>query len=235
MSSGSIDFGSRAPDELGPREKWQGFKCLACGRELPPFEPSFDFLPSSRSAEGAFIDYFNCPFCRELTAFLTYRGPDGGVPKKRTILPIDRGRRALPADVPEAIATEYREAAAILEISPRASAAMCRRCLQSLLGTSGGATAGELAPAIDQVIALGQLPKALADDLDAVRVIGNFAAHPIKSLATGTIVDVEPGEAEWNLELLEHLFDFYFVTLLEQEARRRHLNTKLSAAGKPPI
>jgi hypothetical protein len=29
-----------------------------------------------------------------------------------------------------------------------------------------------------------------------VRTIGNFAAHPIKSTSTGTIVDVEPGEAE---------------------------------------
>ncbi len=39
--------------------------------------------------------------------------------------------------------------------------------------------------------------------IDAVRVIGNFAAHPIKSKSTGEIVDVEPGEAEWNLNTLE--------------------------------
>jgi hypothetical protein len=233
-SRGGADFGS-SPRAPGSPRKLEGIKCLACGRELPPFAPRVDYLPSSRSEEAAFVDSFNCPFCHEFTAFLSYRGPDWAVPIKRTILPIDRGRRALPADVPEAIAGEYREASAILEISPRASAAMSRRCLQSLLAASGGATSGELAKAIDQVIALGQLPKALADDLDAVRVIGNFAAHPMKSLATGTILDVEPGEAEWNLEVLEHLFEFYFVTVPEQEARRRRLNTKLGAAGKPPI
>jgi hypothetical protein len=33
--------------------------------------------------------------------------------------------------------------------------------------------------------------------LDAIRTIGNFAAHPIKSTSSGEIVDVEPGEAEW--------------------------------------
>ena len=47
--------------------------------------------------------------------------------------------------------------------------------------------------------------------LDAVRNIGNFAAHPIKSLGSGEIMDVEPGEAEWSLDVLKELFGFYFV------------------------
>jgi hypothetical protein len=32
-----------------------------------------------------------------------------------------------------------------------------------------------------------------------------------KSTTTGVILDAEPGEAEWNLDILESLFDFYFV------------------------
>src|SRR5438309_10802612 len=108
-----FDFGSPQPRDPGAPRRLEGVKCLACGRELPPFTPTTDLLRSSRFAEAAFIDSFNCPFCYELIAVLTYRGPDGGVPKKRTILPINRGRRALPADVPEAIAAEYREASAI--------------------------------------------------------------------------------------------------------------------------
>ena len=47
--------------------------------------------------------------------------------------------------------------------------------------------------------------------IDGVRVIGNFAAHPIKSQHTGEVIEVEPGEAEWLLETLEGFFDFYFV------------------------
>src|SRR3989442_15908266 len=100
-SRGGADFGS-SPRAPGSSRKLEGIKGLACGRELPPFAPAVDFLPSSRDGEAAFIDCFNCPFCHELTAFLTYRGPAGGVPIKRTILPIDRGRRALPADAPKA-------------------------------------------------------------------------------------------------------------------------------------
>jgi hypothetical protein len=68
-----------------------------------------------------------------------------------------------------------------------------------------------------------------------VRQIGNFAAHPIKSTSTGEIVDVEEGEAEWNLDVLESLFDFYFVQPAIAAKRKADLNKKLKDAGKPPI
>src|SRR5208282_6535945 len=43
----------------------------------------------------------------------------------------------------------------------------------------------------------GTLPSYLADNIDGIRNIGNFAAHPLKSTASGEIVEVEPGEAEY--------------------------------------
>jgi hypothetical protein len=66
-----------------------------------------------------------------------------------------------------------------------------------------------------------------------VRLIGNFAAHPIKSKSSGEIVDVEPGEAEWNLDVLESMFDFYFVQPQVLAQKKTALNKKLSDAGKP--
>jgi hypothetical protein len=68
-----------------------------------------------------------------------------------------------------------------------------------------------------------------------VRVIGNFAAHQIKSKVTGQIVDVEPHEAEWNLDVLELLFDFYFVQPAVAAKRKAELNKKLKDAGKPEL
>ena len=82
---------------------------------------------------------------------------------------------------------------------------------------------------------MGRLPSYLAEAIDAVRVTGNFAAHPIKSRSTGEIVDVEPGEADANLDVLEGLFDFYYVAPARQKARRDALNSKLGDAGKPPL
>jgi hypothetical protein len=68
-----------------------------------------------------------------------------------------------------------------------------------------------------------QLPSTIADSIDSVRHIGNFAAHPIKSQSTGEIVDVEPNEAEWNLDVLESLFDFYYVLPAKAQAKKRTL------------
>jgi hypothetical protein len=89
---------------------------------------------------------------------------------------------------------------------------------------------------LDQIIeVIPNLPSHLAEAVDAVRNIGNFAAHPIKSTNTGEIVDVEPGEAEWNLEVLEGLFDFYFVQPAILKKKRDALNVKLTEAKKPPM
>ena len=48
-------------------------------------------------------------------------------------------------------------------------------------------------------------------------------------------MDVEVGEAEWNLEVLESLFDFYYVRPKLEREKREDLNLKLEEAGKPPL
>ena len=48
-------------------------------------------------------------------------------------------------------------------------------------------------------------------------------------------MEVEPGEAEWNLDVLEALFDFYFVQPSILQAKLAALNAKLKEAGKPPV
>ena len=79
------------------------------------------------------------------------------------------------------------------------------------------------------------LPARLSDDLDSVRHVGNFAAHPIKDKETEAVADVEEGEAEWLLELLQDLLDAFFVAPAERKLRRAALNKKLESAGKEPL
>jgi hypothetical protein len=88
---------------------------------------------------------------------------------------------------------------------------------------------------IKQVVDSNKLPTTVSESLDAVRAIGNFAAHPIKSKVTGEIVDVEPEEAEWNLDVLESLFDFYYVLPAKAKAKKDALNKKLQDAAKPLV
>jgi hypothetical protein len=42
-------------------------------------------------------------------------------------------------------------------------------------------------------------------------------------------------EAEWLLDLLERLFDFYILQSARSQSRRDALNAKLQEVGKPPM
>jgi hypothetical protein len=119
--------------------------------------------------------------------------------------------RPVTPEVPNPYRQDFTESYKVLADSPKASAALSRRCLQMIIADKLGTTKRDLYYQIEEVIASGNLPSYIVDGLHAVRNIGNFAAHPSKSTSTGTIVDVEPGEAEWNLEVVEMLFDFCFV------------------------
>lgn len=133
--------------------------------------------------------------------------------------------------LPEDLRREYLEASGVLKGSPKASAALSRRCLQNILRDYAKVKPGSLSDEINEV--LPSLPTELANEVDVIRNIGNFAAHPNKSVTTGEIIDVEPGEAEWSLEVLGKLFAYYFSE--PSEDKTRALNTKLEDAGKPPI
>jgi hypothetical protein len=151
------------------------------------------------------------------------------------VYPRRTARPALSPDVPDAFAVDYYEACNVMSESPKASAALGRRCLQHLLRSKANVGPSDLAREIDELLSSNTLPNLLAQSVDAVRTIGNFAAHPSKSRSTGEIVDVEPGEAEWILETLEGLFEFYFVQPAELQRKRDALNAKLASIGKPPL
>ena len=141
--------------------------------------------------------------------------------------------RPVPVEVPKHIATMYHESEQVMPISEEASAAISRRCLQTVLVEAGKSNRKELADQITEV--LPSLPYNLQQQLDAVRNIGNFGAHPTKSQVTGAIVEVEVGEATWNLDVLDLLFDHYYVQQAKIDAKRQALNKKLAEHGKPPM
>ena len=153
----------------------------------------------------------------------------------RLVRPKAPSRIPLPKEVPPEFASDYAEACLVLADSAKASAALSRRCLQHVLREKAGVKKADLADEIQQVIDSGKLPSHLSESLDAIRNIGNFAAHPIKSRSSGELVEVEPGEAEWNLDVLEALFDFFFVQPEIIRKKRAALNLKLTDAGKPKM
>lgn len=152
--------------------------------------------------------------------------------KEYLVYPRKANRKPVHSDVPKDIASDYEEACLVLPASPKASAALSRRCLQTVLRQQGFKQ-GDLSKQIEA--AIPGLPNDIASALDAIRTIGNFASHPIKSQETGGIVPVAPGEADWSLEVLETLFDHYYERPAHLAAKRTSLNAKLEQAGKPPL
>ncbi len=138
--------------------------------------------------------------------------------------------------MPPEIAADYEEACQVLPISPKASAALARRCLQAIL-RAHGYKAKDLAKEIDLLLDESDPKKAIPETLrltvDGIRNFGNFSAHPVTDATTLQIIDVEPEEAEWCLEILEEAFQHFYVRPVEAKARKAALDAKLAAAGKP--
>jgi hypothetical protein len=182
----------------------------------------------------------HCPECKKFifhfgVAKYGAMGNFLGFNEERLVYPKGAQRPAPSPEVPKLYAEDYVEACLVIPDSPKASAALSRRCLQNLLRSQAKVKHGDLANEIQQVLDAHALPSHLAESVDAIRNIGNFAAHPIKSTSSGDIVPVEPGEAEWTLDVLEGLFDFYFVQPALLKKKRAALDAKLTSAGKKPM
>jgi hypothetical protein len=149
-------------------------------------------------------------------------------PKRAQPLPVS-------AHVPKEHADVFDEARAVLEISPKSSAALSRRLLQTILHGHFSIKKRNLCDEIQDFNTLLSPPAPLREQLDAIRHVGNFAAHPLKDTSTGQVIDVEEGEAQHLLSVLQDLFDFAYVKPAKWSAEKGALNAKLVAAGKPPI
>ena len=132
-----------------------------------------------------------CPECERIV--LKFRQFDGGyseeaisslgpskISEELLVYPKAMPRQPLPKEIPEEFTEDYREACLVLADSPKASAALSRRCLQHFLREKFVVKHGDLANEIQEVLDRKTLPSHLAEAIDAVRNVGNFAAHPIK-------------------------------------------------------
>ncbi len=225
------------------RLQWIAMQCPQCREHFHDeliraylFDKKNNYLQDSKGLWAVRSQI--CPNCKNVIVLLEWgklaqdaREPEGEI----VVYPEEMSRFPPPAEVPSPLREDYLEACLTLTLSPKASAALSRRSLQTLLRGYAKVRPSNLEDEIQQVLDSGGLPSHIAEALDGVRNIGNFAAHPIKSLQTGQIADVEPGEAEWLLDTLEDMFDFYFVKPARLKKRREKLDAKLKEHGKPPL
>ena len=206
-------------------------KCPYCGTlvkfELSNSNPVLTsaFLKTVELFDGGnkvLLACSSCPHCKRLIITLN----------DELMYPLRTLRTPCPIQVPIHIKKDYDEACMVEPLSSNASAALARRCLQNML-RDVGIKPSDLSNEIEE--AMKTLPSDLARAIDAIRLIGNFSAHPMKSTSTGEIVGAEEGETEWVLDVLESLFDHYYVRPALLEEKRNKLNAKLADIQKKPM
>ena len=186
------------------------------------------------------VNFMTCPECRkDILQLGGSTGPNVNSPVQdwNQVFPTGSNRGPVPKEVHPDIAADYSEAALVLPLSPKASAALSRRCLQSVLD-GAGCKQKDLSKQIDAVLAETDSRKALPTGVhiivDAIRNFGNFSAHKITDQTSLQLIDVEPHKAGYCLDTLDAIFDHYYVKPAHATAMKDALNAKLAAANKPP-
>lgn len=188
------------------------------------------------------IVYALCPNCEKPIVYLSHGKPalDGNEirilnPEWQKLIFPKESRLENTLDIPKVYLEDYEEAIKVLSSSPKASAALTRRLLQNILREEYKIKERTLSEEIEKFVNIAGIPSHLTTAVDAIRQIGNLAAHPTKEKSTGEIVPVEIGEAEWLVEVIEALFDFTFIQPKKLERRKDELNKKLEKIGKPKM
>jgi len=141
-----------------------------------------------------------------------------------------------PDYIPEQIRNDYEEACSILSLSPKASATLARRCLQGMIRDFWGISKTRLIDEINELKNQSTINASTLDSIDAIRQIGNIGAHMEKDV--NTIIDIDEGEAELLIKLLEDLFQDWYITKHEREERNKQIQqlaqAKQTAKGGNP-
>ena len=211
-----------------------GFTCPFCNITMsvtsdthrtryPSFERNEGYVPfpsgTSLDESCIAIDFFKCPSCGKYTIIASEKGK---YTKKlhTSLIPISQAKQ-FPEYIPEAIRKDYEEAYSIVNLSPKASATLARRCLQGMIRDFHGINKSRLIDEINELQSI--VPATQWKAIDAIRSIGNIGAHMEKDI--NTIIDVDPGEAEKLLKLIELLMNKWYISRHDEEELLLEIDT----------
>lgn len=196
------------------------FRCPFCNSVMPIIKEThrsrrLDFSSLEYEAKVPFlatdfssaIDIYKCPECERQTIIIQGLSPSSPIGRVQ-VYPRSSATQ-FPDYIPQQIRSDYEEACAIVDLSPKASATLSRRCLQGMIRDFWNISGKRRL--IDEIYALNDLiPTDQWAVIDGVRRIGNIGAHMEQDV--NLIIDVDPGEAQKLIKLIELLMrDWYIV------------------------
>ncbi len=191
------------------------FTCPFCNNTFPLISDTYSAMKSAFNEispvfpkdldSSLLIHYYRCPNCNEHTIIVEGSGKQtAGIhvqlrPKSKA--------KVFPNYVPSAIRQDYEESYSILELSPKASATLSRRCIQGMIHDKWNIKLKNLN---QEITALkDKIDPSLWSAIDALRQLGNIGAHMEKNI--DTIVDIDPDESENLIRLVEVLINEWYI------------------------
>lgn len=220
------------------------WKCPHCdhGQTVVPAKQFFNwyYLGQKHGSQGNLIfgvQSYECakPKCGKITLWCAVRtghyNHQGVVVPDDNEIPFLKGRlnpessaKPQPNFIPEPLRENYIEACRIVDLSPKSSATLARRCLQGMIRDFCGISKNTLWAEIEELdhqITANTAPRDIAPDtveaINHVRKIGNYGAHMEKDI--DAIVEIEPGEAAALIEKIELLFKEWYVARETRQSR----------------
>ena len=171
------------------------------------------------------------PKCRRISLEAEYWSVSEGKHRKWKIRP-ESSSKTQPDYIPEPIREDYYEACRIVALSPKASATLSRRCLQGMIRDYWDINEKWLVRELDALEE--RVDPETWDSIKAVKDIATFGAHPERDISL--IVPISPHEARVLIELIEQLFDDWYVRRHMRKERAKKIksiaNDKQTSAEK---
>jgi hypothetical protein len=149
-------------------------------------------------------------------------------------------RDPLPEIVPKSMRSDYEEAAAILDISPRMTTVLTSKVLYDLLEKYAGIAEYTLNGSIKKFVADTSHPKRIRQNLGHWREIRDFSAHTKRNQNPedeefGQIIEAGREEADWTLDTLDTLFEYFITQPATDERLRAKWDRNIADADRNPI
>lgn len=156
------------------------------------------------------LNFYRCPNCNQTTISAIGRGKEVKDVNVQ-IRPLSKAK-IFPNYIPTSIRKDYEEACAIVNLSPKASATLSRRCLQGMIRDYWNISGSTLYKEIDALS--DKIPSDLWSSINALRQLGNIGAHMEKD--TDVIIDIDPNEANTLIQLIELLMKEWYINREER-------------------
>lgn len=198
------------------------YKCPYCGTGIGPNDETlairrinfeYGHIDINQKIPCLEIMIFRCPNsnCGKESIFAA--GVNGYIGNSQMPIYPPAVFRRFPDYIPSAILQDYEEACFIAIRSPKAAAALARRCLQGMIHDFWNIHAKNLNTEITQL--KDKIPASQWKAIDAVRKIGNIGAHMEHDV--NLIIEIDTAAAQKLIKLIELLIDKWYVSRHDEE------------------